>query len=83
MKKIILTLCIVLAGCSNLNTRMDALIGTHIDDVIENWGAPHSYIDRSDGGKTYTWKPSKCTQNLITNSKGIIVKQTNFGCNPF
>lgn len=79
---------LLITGCASRESVMKSWMGNHIDDLTASWGSPSSIVDRSDGGKTYTWSEivgnaygvHQCRQTFVTNSRGTIISWSYSNC---
>lgn len=72
-----------LGGCNTFNKRMDTWKGHSIDEVTQRLGAPNGTVDRTDGGKTYTFTrsagyTSRATSSFIGEPTGAVETVENY-----
>lgn len=95
LQAFLILLTLALSGCTttkpdmvSMESFMDSWVGSHIDDVTAEWGAPSNQIARSDGGHTYSWetitanqyRTITCKQTFVTGADGYIRTWSAISC---
>jgi hypothetical protein len=76
MRRTLLAVTALLAGCVTLDNRLRAEHGAHVDHTLAVLGAATRTVDRPDGGKAYTWVrqqgDASCTITLEADRNGFV-----------
>lgn len=82
---------VLLSGCVTTTDQvMKSQVGESIDRVIEQWGAPDTVAELSDGRRVLTWQSiyggqggvSTCRQSFTAGPTGAIEHWSHSGCLP-
>jgi len=84
----LVSLIILVAGCSTLEKRMKSYVGSHRDHLIQRWGPPTQEAKLSTGGHSLvyvnTWGDGNglytCRKVFNTDEKEVVRSWTYSGC---
>ena len=87
MKRLIITICLLCAGCSTLDSRMSSYIGMPKDVLLSEWGAPDSHTIVNNVTEVMTWSHyrsngKKCRKSF-TITGGLVEKYSYSKCSVF
>jgi len=67
-----------------INDNMASWVGSSLDEIVADWGAPSSTFENRDGSRIVTWKNWDCTQNFKVDAQDVLTQwNVSSGCSCF
>ncbi|WP_233671452.1 hypothetical protein [Luteimonas cellulosilyticus] len=67
-----------------INDNMASWVGSRLDEIVADWGAPYSTFENRDGSRIVTWKNWDCTQNFKVDAQDVLTQwNVSPGCDCF